>query len=164
MRIAIARIVAPQGIRGEVRAVSLTDFPERFAGREVWLGQTAAARTTIVQARPHKNVWLLRLEGVADRNAAEKLRDVELCIDEAELAPLDDNEFYVHQLIGLPVQTEAGELVGHIADVMRTGANDVYVVRSGTGKEHLIPAVGEIVQVDLPGRMVTIQPIPGLLD
>lgn len=165
MRLAIARIVAPQGVRGEVRALCLTDFPERFAGREVWLGETDK-RVRIVAARPHKNVWLLRIDGVDDRNAAEKLRDVVLYTDTDDLAPLPEGTYYVHELIGLPVQTAAGEPVGVIADVLRPGANDVYVVRAHTSpaKEYMIPAVSEFVTVDLPNRRVTVHPIPGLLD
>lgn len=163
MRLAIARIVAPQGILGEVRALCLTDFPERFAGREVWLGHTDQ-RVRIVAARPHKNVWLLRLEGIDDRNAAEKLRGTELYTDTDDLPPLGDDEYYIHELIGLPVQTEAGEPVGVVTDVLRPGANDVYVVAAEDGREHLIPAVRQFVEVDLANRRMTVRPIPGLLD
>lgn len=163
MRLAIARIVAPQGIRGEVRAICLTDFPERFPGREVWLGETDQ-RIRIVAARPHKNVWLLRLEGINDRNAAEKLRGLRLYTDTDDLAPLGDDEYYIHDLIGLSVQTEAGEPVGVLKDVLRPGANDVYVVETADGREHLIPAVRQFVQIDLAKRIVTVRPIPGLLD
>lgn len=163
MRLAIAQIVAPQGVRGEVRAICLTDFPERFPGREVWLGQTDK-RVRIVAARPHKNVWLLRLDGIDDRNAAEKLRGIELCTDEDDLVPLGEDEYYVHELIGLPVQTDAGEPVGVIRDVLRPGANDVYVVETAGGEERLIPAVKEFVRVDMPNKLVTVRPIPGMLD
>lgn len=163
MRLAVAQIVAPQGVRGEVRALCLTDFPERFAGREVWLGQTDE-RIRIVAARPHKSVWLLRLEGIDDRNAAEKLRGIELCTDTGDLVPLGDDEYYIHELVGLLVQTEAGEPVGVIKDVLRPGANDVYVVHGDDGRERLIPAVRQFITVDLPNRRVTVRPIPGLLD
>lgn len=163
MRLAVAKIVAAQGIRGEVRVISLTDFPERFAGREVWLGETDK-RIRIEAARPHKQVWLLQLEGVHDRTAAERLRGVELYTDTDDLAPLEDDEYYVHELLGLTVQTEAGGQVGTISDVLRPGANDVYAVRTEDGRQLLLPAVKQFITVDLANKRVILRPIPGMLD
>lgn len=167
MRLAVAEIVAPHGVRGEVRARPLTDFPERLASlREVWLAPRSepGRSAEVISARPHaRGNWLLRLGGVERRQQAEALRGAILEIDEREAVPLSPGAYYVHQLVGLPVVTADGRRVGQVRDVLRKPAHDVIVVRDG-GREHLIPAVAEFVEISLPERRVTVRPIPGMID
>ena len=162
--LAIGRITGAHGIRGEVKVESLTDFPQRFTpGHRVYLGagpDDAGARpAAITAARPHKGAMLVKLDVVPDRNAAELLRDRYLLIPEAEAMPLGEHENYAHDLVGLRVETEAGEVLGELTEILFTRANDVYVV-TGPGGEVLVPALRNVVlAVDLPAhRMVVALP------
>lgn len=180
-RVVVGKIVAPQGIRGEVRVLPLSDRPDRWRTlRRVWirpaqtpsqpLAQTAQAAppargpVRVERGRPHQSVWLLKLEGVNTRNDAEALRGSELEVPMGELDHLAEGEYYVHDLVGLPVQDEAGASLGELADVLKTGANDVFVVRRGDGREVLLPAVREFVRVDLTQGRIVVRPIPGMFD
>ncbi len=132
--IVIGKIVAPIGIRGEVKVVVLTDFPERFeAGSELALkpAKGESRRARIVSQRPQKGGLTMKLEGVDTRDDAEALRDAEFVIDERELAKLPEGEFYVFDIIGLRVVTDDGRECGEVTEVVQSGANDVYVTSTG---------------------------------
>lgn len=108
---------------------------------------------------------IVKFEGYPNATAAEALRGTDLEIDEADLPPLPEGEYYLHDLIGLEVVTVAGEVVGTLVQALTTGANDVYVVRREGKPDALIPAIRDVVQsVDLQTRRMTIDPMPGLLD
>lgn len=161
----IGLVVAPFGIRGELKVRLLTDIPDRFTRlKEVYLDTDYLPRR-IVKARQFKGeMILLRLQGVEDMNTAETLRNVALLIPASELAELPPGSYYRHDIIGLQVVTLAGRILGNIADIIETGGNDVYVIRGG-GREFLIPAIKDVVkQVDLARGMMYIDPIKGLLD
>ncbi len=164
--IAVGHIVGPHGIRGEVKVDLMTDFPERYrSGARLYLGDLAGTAVTPVQvtaARPHKNVMLVKLNTVPDRNAAELLRDQYLLIPEAQIMPLGEHENYVHDLVGLHVETAAGEALGTLTEILFTRANDVYVVTGPYG-DLLLPALREVVlQVDLAARRMTVALLDGL--
>jgi 16S rRNA processing protein RimM len=128
-----------------------------------------------VSSRWHRDTLLVSFGGCTDRAGAETLRDTLLEVDSEQLGPLaDPDEFYDHQLIGLRVETVAGDLVGQVSDVLHHG-QDVLVVdiadvrsdsgRSRAGRELLVPFVGPIVpHVDVAGGKIVIDPPPGLLD
>ncbi|MHB9145365.1 MAG: ribosome maturation factor RimM [Symbiobacteriia bacterium] len=170
MRVAIGEITAPQGVRGEVRVLPLTDFPERFESlTEIWLGSPWDEMVPIESVRPHKGFMLVKFRGVNDRDQAEALRGLRLEISEQDLVPLKPGEYYVHQLQGCQVLTVEGRSLGQLVDVYRTGANDVWVVQGdvsrGEAAEVLIPALKDVVrEVDLAARRLVIAPLPGLLD
>lgn len=108
---------------------------------------------------------IVKFEGYPNATAAEALCGTDLEIDEADLPPLPEGEYYLHDLIGLEVVTVAGEVVGTLVQALTTGANDVYVVRREGKPDALIPAIRDVVQsVDLQTRRMTIDPMPGLLD
>ena len=151
----IGRVVRPWGTRGEVKVEIITDFPERFALlRKIYLG-TEAVPFTVESARLHKGAAILKLEGCRDRTAAEKLRGQWVQIPIEEAMPLEEDEYYEHQIIGLAVWTAQGEYLGKVKEIIFTGSNDVYVVR-GQRREVLIPAIEDVVlEIDLDqGRMV----------
>lgn len=162
---AVGVVVAPFGIRGELKVRLLTDIPDRFAQLKEVYFDTDYQPHRIVQARQFKGeMILLRMQGVEDMNAAELLRNVSLLIPLSELAELPAGSYYRHDIIGLQVLTLKDRILGKIVDIIETGSNDVYVVRHD-GKEHLIPAIKDVVkQVDLKRGMVYIDPIKGLLD
>ena len=160
--IAVGEILGPWGLRGEIKVMLLTDFPERFARGECLFlrGQSV----TVQESRPQGERLVVRLREVEDRTQAEGLRGALLEIPEEALQPLPPGEFYRHQLLGLGVWSSEGVYLGQVADILTTGSNDVFLVR-GASREYAIPDLRDIVQqVDLlAGRMV-IQVIPGLVD
>ncbi len=166
--LAIGQIVGPHGIRGEVKVVPMTDFPERFkSGAKVYLGaQTGVTNTApavIAASRPHQDRWLILFTHVRDRNAAETLRDLYLLIPEEDAMPLGEHENYAHDLIGLEVQTVDGRSLGQITEILFTAANDVYIVRNANA-ETLVPATREVVvSVNLAERMMKVVLPEGLL-
>jgi len=162
----IGMIVGPHGIRGEVKVQLLTDYPERFRrGAVVYLGTDEEAREVeITAARPHKTMFLVQLASVRDRDAAEKLRGLSFLIPEEQAMPLGENENYAHDLVGMSVETAEGEELGTLAEILYTGANDVYVV-SGPSGELLLPALLDVVlKVDLVTRKMVVRVPEGLRD
>ncbi|MGW0193090.1 ribosome maturation factor RimM [Nonomuraea sp. NPDC003201] len=166
MQLVVGRIGRPHGVRGEVSVEVRTDDPElRFAvGTSIATDPAARGPLVVAGRRWHKGFLLLTLEGITDRDAAEELRGTMLVIDSAEVEPSDDpDEFHDHQLIGLTVETAAGEPVGEITDVLHHG-QDLLVVRRIGADEALIPFVKELVpEVDLEGGRLVVDPPEGLL-
>lgn len=164
--IAIGRITTVHGIRGEVRVELHTDFPDRFAPDIVIYMGEALTEFTIEAARPHKEQILVKLDGVDTRNEGELLRGQWIFIPEDEAVALEADTYWVHDIIGLHVQTEDGEELGVVDDVLFTGANEVYVVKSpGGGSELLLPATDEVMQsVDLDAHHIIVRLLPGMRD
>ena len=159
--VAIGRAGAPWGVRGAVKVLPLTDVPRQLAvGRNVTV---AGERRTIESARWQKGMVYLRLSGIEDREGAAELRGLLLAIPESELEPLPEGQYYRFQLIGLAVISTDGEALGHVTEVLGTGANDVYVVR-GEGGELLLPATDEVVrEINLETGRMLVDVLPGLL-
>ena len=164
---AVGLIVSAHHLRGDVKIELHTDFPDRFAsGALLYLG-TDLVEAQIEQARPHQNQMLVRFAGVTSRDQAEALRGLWVFIPETEAETLEADTYYIHDIIGLSVQTEDGTLIGVVQDVMATGANDVYVIATPDEppREVLIPAIADVVQrVDLEQGIIVVTPLPGLLD
>jgi len=151
----IGRVARPWGIQGEVKAEIMTDFPDRFSLlRKIYLGPEAVP-FALEGFRLHNGAALLKLEGCHDRTIVEKLRGQLVQIPIEEAMPLEQDEYYEYQIVGLAVLTAGGECLGTVDEVISTGANDVYVVR-GEGREVLIPAIEDVVlEINLAqGRMV----------
>lgn len=161
-RVAVGRINAPWGVRGHLKVTPLTDNPERLAkGAEVYV---AGEPRRIVDVRYPRGFPVVLFEGVTPE-AAEKLRGALVEIDESALLPLPEGEYYIHDLIGLTAMTPEGEPLGTVDDVLRTGSNDVYVVKRPGKPDLLVPVLEGIVgDVDLAAGTVEVTPVPGLLD
>ena len=155
-RIVIGRIGAAHGIRGELRIIPLTDFPERFAAlREVMVGDELLH---IESVKPQGKNFLMRFREYAVREDAQKLTGRLLTVARAEAAPLDEGEYYVFDIVGLTVYDEEDNELGTVENVLRTGSNDVYAVRSEDGREILIPALRAVVrEIDVPGGRMTVR-------
>ena len=159
--IPIGRVVAPWGIRGEVKVEVLTDFPDRFSCGEILYLQGRAV--TIKSSRYRGNTVILKLDTIDNRNAAELIRGANLEVPSTELKPLPKGEYYRFQLLGLEVQNTEGKLLGQVSDVIQTGSNDVYEISSDTGK-FLIPATDEVIKsIDLDKRRMVIELLKGLI-
>ena len=167
--LAVGLIVNVHGLRGEVRVELHTDFEERFAvGATLYAGDELTPMV-IDQSRPHKGMMLIHFRGVKGRDQAEMLRDLWLFVPEDQAFSLDKDTYWVHDIIGLAVQTTAGQTVGHIRDVLVTGANDVYVVATppsfNQGKDVLLPAIADVIlEVKLDEELILVDIPPGLLD
>ena len=162
----VGKIVGAHGVRGEVKVTLLTDNPERFEpGARLFMeSEEGLVPVKVVSARPHKGMMLIKLASVPDRTAAELLQWRKLLILESEAMPLGDHENYAHDLIGLRVETDHGEALGEIAEILFTPANDVYVV-AGPGGELLLPALRDVVlQVDLEAGKMLVRIPDGLRD
>lgn len=165
--VAIARIVRPRGLRGELIADVLTDFPDRFEGlRDVTaiLGSEERRNLRIEDAWFQKGRVILKFEGIDSIEEGEHLREAEICVDEAEAVKLDDGEFYDWQLEGCEVLAIDGELLGKVREVMRTGGTELLVV-DGEERELLIPFAEAICrEVDIGNKRIVIDPPEGLLE
>ncbi|HEX4360303.1 MAG TPA: ribosome maturation factor RimM [Pseudonocardia sp.] len=166
MTVVVGRIGRAHGLTGEVSVLVRTDSPEqRFAPGTVFeLG--AGRRLTVAGTRWHKGALLVRLDGVADRDAAELLRGELLTIDAAELPlPEDPDEFHDHQLVGLRAELADGALVGAVTDVVHGPAGELLVVAREGAADALVPFVRDIVPtVDLAAGRLVLTPPDGLLD
>jgi 16S rRNA processing protein RimM len=164
----VGRVLKPHGIRGEIRVEIITAYPERLIQHTVFYlahphSPDVVERYAVESARFHKDIALLKLTGCPDRNAAEQLRDMWVQIPAEEAAPLEEGEFYLFQLIGAQVETETGELLGCVVEVIETGANDVYVVHGPRG-EVLLPAIQNVViAFDPQTKHMVVRPLPGTL-
>src|SRR5690606_30746369 len=160
-RVAVGRINAPWGVRGHVKVTPFTRNPERLTvGSRVLV---AGEPRTIRDVKSPRGYPVILFEGISGTDAADRLRGALIEIEEADLPALREDEYYVHDLVGLRVLTAAGEELGTLEDVLETGSNDVYVVRRPGQKDLLVPAIdGVLLEVDLEAGTVTIEVVPGL--
>ena len=167
--LAVGRILGAHGLRGEVKVESHTDFDSRFApGQQLLIGEDLLL-AEIESSRPHKGIYLVQFSEVTDRFAAEDLFDEWLYIPEEAAMELDADSFWVHDIVGLTVQTESKSQLGEVVDVLFTGANEVYIIRPAPGvnrdRDLLIPALAEVVRaVDIEAGTLTVRLQPGMLD
>ena len=156
---AVAKILTPHGVRGEVKLLPLTDFPHRFAQTEYLL---LADRTKLYleSVRMQKNAILVKFRGLDTPEDWSPLRNKELFVTEDELMPLPAGQYYIHQIVGLEVVDEQEQILGRVTDVLQTGSNDVYVVKTTDGKELLLAAIDSVVkEIDIAaGRMRVVVP------
>lgn len=161
--LAVGRIVAPHGIRGEVRCAILTDFPERFKQtHQVYLGEGRVPRV-LERARLERSRVILKIVGLNSRAEAQLLRGQTIYVAEADAVRLPQGSYFWHQIIGLRVRSGDGRNLGSITAILQTGSNDVYVVQSN-GAEILLPAIKDVVRdIDLATGVMTVEWLEGLL-
>lgn len=168
----VGTIVNTHGIRGELKVVVSTDFPDqRFKkGSELAVFEkdtdTKPQQTvTIASARSHKGFMLITLAGYADINEVLPLKGTTLKVSDEQLSDsdLDDGQYYYHQIIGLDVVTEDGEQLGKIKEIMAPGANDVWVVTRADKDDLLLPVIDQVVKrVELDKHQVVVELMEGL--
>jgi 16S rRNA processing protein RimM len=182
----VGRVVAAQGLRGELRVNPLSDFPERFTrpGRR-WLrpvqgrrGEaTSATEVKLLSGRqlPGKELFVIRLEGVSDRSSAEALVGLELLVPAADRPKLARGEFHLLDLVGLEVRlldsadpenaAQSGRCIGTVKDLIHAGNDLLEVELTAGGAPLWIPFVNAIVpEVQLEAGWIGITPPPGLLE
>ena len=170
-RVAIGRIVGTHGLRGRIRVRTFDDGPESLLQVSVLtLGESEedpkAVSVEVVGAEPGRPGEVrMTLAGVDGHEAASRLRGRLVMLDSGQLEQLPDGEYYEYQLVGCRVEGEEGQTIGTVREVWSTGASDVLVVESEEGEQRLIPTGGDFLrEVDLDGRRIVIEVIPGLLD
>jgi len=167
MRISIGKILRAHGVKGDLKVLPLTDFPERYSSlRSVIVENTGGSQLREVE----KSQWLgqyaiIKFVGIDDRDAAEKLRGSHLKIEPENLFPLAPGQYYIHQLLGITVVLHDGTELGQLAEIMQTGSNDVYKVTNSSDQEFLLPAIRDVIRsIDLEKRIMTVKLLPGLLE
>ncbi len=157
-KVIIGKIVGCHGVHGELKVQPLTDDPLRFNQLEqVFIEQRQTMTVYDIEGiRIHKNMILLKLLGVDDRNAAEKLVKSNCIIDKKDRMPLPEGRFYIDDLIGLTVY-ENDLILGTLTDVLQPGANDVYVVKAANEDIIYVPALKAVVKsVDLENKRMDV--------
>ncbi len=169
----VGRVRKVHGLQGELVVEPITDRPDAIfaSGRRVFAGTPAGViardrRELAVRAtRPFKGGLIVRFEGIEDRDEAEKWRGRFLLVPGTELAPLEEDEVYVHDLFGMRVALASGETVGEVVDVYELPQGLGLDVKREGGGSVVVPWRTEIVQhVDREARVLVIEPPPGLLD
>ena len=161
----IGKITNTHGVMGEVRVQPWADSPDFLCKFKTLYVDSSHWPIKVERARVHKNMVILKFDGVDTMNEVEGWRQKDLLITRDQAVPLQEDEFFITDLIGLTVVTDEGDTLGTLTDVMETGANDVYCVKTPEGKELLLPAIHDcILDVDLDKEEMLVHVLPGLLD
>ena len=158
-------ITTTHGVRGEVKVYPTTD-PERFPELDYVLLDTGREKRKleIEKVRFFKNLVILKFKGIDNINDIEKYKGKSLFVTRENAQPLGEDEYYIADLIGMEVYLEDGSHFGTLKDVMETGANDVYIIKTEEGKEVLIPAIYEcILDVNVEAGKMEIHLLDGLV-
>lgn len=152
------------GLHGEILMEVITDFPERIRqGKTLHIGENHLPMK-VISRRVHAGNLLLAFDGIETPEEASRLRNQWVYVPAGEIPPLAEGEYYHHQILGLQVKNEDGSELGQVSDILETGANDVYVVRSLSGNEILLPAIQSVILViDLEKSEMIVHLLPGLL-
>lgn len=159
-------ISSTHGVRGEVKVFPTTDDVNRFKQlKKVYLDTgKEQIQLEIQNVKFFKQFAILKFKGIDNINDIEKYKGRSLLIDREDAAPLEEDEYYIADMMGMEVYTEDGNLFGSLKDVMETGANDVYIVDSREHGEVLIPAIKDcILDVDVEAMRMTIHLMEGLI-
>ena len=163
----VGKIVNTHGLRGEVKVVPWTDYPEVFEDIEtVYIKKKYDyERLDIAGIKYQKNNLIIRFAQLKDINEAEKYKNRVLYAERASLGELPEGVYYIADLIGLDVVKEDGEKVGVISDVFNTGSNDIYEVKREGQKNLLLPVIDDVVlNIDVENKKVTVRMMEGLED
>ena len=156
-KVVLGQIVAPHGVRGDLRIMPLTSNVKLFTDMD-YLLLPDDRRLQIVKARPHKNIILVTVKEITSVEAAEALRGQKVSVYREDMPELPEGRYYVGDLIGLPVLDEEGNRIGTFKDVLPTGSKDVYVIQPPEGKDILVANIPEnIREIDLKNRRIIVR-------
>jgi len=163
----IGRIGGTHGYKGLLKVLSFTDYPQRFKQlKQVYVGQGNNTRLmTVESVTACKGYFLFKFKEVDNKETARELNNHFIQVEERDIYPLPPGHYYHFQLIGLSVFDEKKGYLGILNEVLETGANDVYVIKSEQYGEILIPAIKQvIIKVDLSENKMLVNLLPGLLE
>ena len=162
----IGQIVNTFGIKGMVKIKPFTDDINRFDRlKKIYISNKNGKKEYQIQEiKYHKNMVLMKLEGVDTPEQADLLRQSYLLVDRADEEPLEEGVYYIVDLLGLEVYTDDNKLLGKVDDIFNTGSNDIYVVKDEMGKQIFLPGIPDVLKnVDLEKGRITVHLIPGLI-
>lgn len=160
-------IANTHGIRGEVKVYPTTDDVERFGELKQVILDTGKEKVAleIQNVKYFKNMAILKFKGIDNINDIEKYKGKDLLVNREDAVELEEDEFYLADVLDSKVVTDDGEEFGVLRDILETGANDVFVVESKEGKEVLFPVTKEcVLDINTEEKIVTVHILPGLLD
>lgn len=165
--VVIARVVRTRGLRGEVVAELLTDFPDRFKELETVVAVLPNGEERELKIEGYffqKDRIVLKFSGVDSIESGEALRDANICVAEADAVELEEDEFFDWELEGCEAETLEGERLGTVREIMRTGGTEVLLI-DGAERELMIPFAESIcVEVDIENKRIVVDPPEGLLE
>ena len=162
----IGQIVNTFGIKGMVKVVPYTDDMRRFDDlKEIYVvTRKKKVKYEIEEVRYHKNMVLLKLQGIDSMDDAEKLKQCMVEIDRKDGIQLDEDTYLIVDLIGSRVVTDDEKELGNLVDIYNTGSNDIYVVKDELGKQILLPAISDVIKkIDVENKLIVVHLIKGLL-
>lgn len=162
----IGQIVNTFGIKGMVKVKPFTDNIERFSNLEKIYIKNKSGQTEykIQEIKYHKNMVLIKFEGIENPEQADLLRNSYLIVDRETEEPLEPGRYYIVDMIGLDVFTDNNEYLGKLEDIYNTGSSDIYVVKNELGKQVLLPAIEDVIKnIDMDNKKVIVHLIPGLV-
>ena len=162
----IGQIVNTFGVKGMMKIVPFTDDVRRIDNLEtIYIEEQGVKKEyRIEEVKYHKNLVLLKLNGIDTMDSAEELKQCYIYIDREKEEPLEEGIYYIVDLIGLEVYTDDGNLLGNVEDIYNTGSNDIYVVKNKEKKEILLPGIADVIKkVDLENKKIIVHLIPGLI-
>lgn len=167
--VAVAKAVRTRGLRGEIVAELLTDFPERFEGLEELIAVAPDGTRSVLKL---EEFWfqgervILKFAGYETVEAAAALTGYEFAVPESERVELDEDEFYDWELVGCRVEAITGEKLGSVREVLKTGAVPVLLIETEeAGREYLIPLAEAIcVEINIEDKLIRVDPPGGLLE
>lgn len=163
----IGQIVNTFGIKGMVKVVAFTDNITRFDNlKQVYVtSKNKRQKYNIQEVKYHKNMVLIKFEGIDKVEEAELLRNSMIVVERKDAAPLEEGSYYIADLIGLEVYTDEQKLLGVLEDIYNTGSNDIYVVKNEIGKQILLPAISDVIkEISLENRKIIVHLLEGLQD
>lgn len=161
----VGAVTSTHGLRGEVKVFPTTDDPTRYRRLKEVIVDTGKQQVTleIERVKFFKQMVIVKFAGMDDINEVEKYKGARLYVTRENALELREGEYFFADLAGLRVQTEEGEELGTLKDILQTGANDVYVIGREKKKDLLIPAIKDCVrEIDLEGGRMTVHLLPGL--
>lgn len=162
----VGQIVNTNGLKGTLKVKPLTDDITRFEELEIIYIEkdSQLIEFKIQEVRYNKNMVLLKLEGLDDIREAEKYKNFYLKINRKNAVELEEDSYFIVDIINSEVFLDTGELLGKVVDVFPTGSNDVYTVRDSDGKEILLPAIEDVIKdVDIKNKKIIVHLLEGLI-
>lgn len=159
------RVVGTHGVRGELRVEPWCDSARFLTGFSEFYWDGGKEKVKVVSSRPHKNLLLLKLEGIDTVEAGDALRGRVLYLARKD-ADLPEDRYFVQDILGLSVvDADSGHVYGKVTDVFQTGSNDVYQVTDEAGANYLVPAIRDVVvRVDVDEGVMELRPMRGIFD
>ncbi len=162
----IGQIVNTFGIKGMVKVKPFTENIEQFGELEkIYIkNKNGKKEYKIQEVKYHKQMVLIKFEGIENPEDADLLRGSYLVINRKDAKPLEEGTYYIVDLLGLEVYTDEGVLLGKVDDIFNTGSNDIYVVKDKLGKQVLLPGIDDVIKkVDIENGKIIVHIIPGLM-